>query len=117
MTNGHVPYIMPDGRSLAAVLKAEGPTHGSLSSKRKNSTRPKDELWGQLQLNKVSETVTSSRLVAMQRRMARCCSCLPAQGVPELRVWCGQQLYGMGATPAPASRGTNCLTCFGSLHW
>lgn len=52
MSGGHAPYIMPDGRSLTAVLRAEGPTQGP-SSKRKNSTRPKDELWGQLQLNKV----------------------------------------------------------------
>lgn len=68
MTNGHAPYIMPDGRSLAAVLKAEGPTHGSLSSKRKNSTRPKDELWGQLQLNKVSATVTCSDIMNLLSR-------------------------------------------------
>lgn len=45
---------MPDGRSLAAVLRAEGPAQSSSKQQRKQA-RPKDELWGQLQHNKVRE--------------------------------------------------------------
>jgi hypothetical protein len=49
---GHAPYIMPDGRSLAAVMRAEQqPT--KQAKKASNSSRAKDEMWGQLQFSKV----------------------------------------------------------------